>query len=109
MAFIAPGLRVENVPPSLGGLADRCLVSSYKVIERRIERKLSTLVRSDRAHQVSSVNRPAKNTTKRLFIFWQSRNPSNSSLQAGLAHFARINNGKNRLFLQGFCTPVPEL
>src|SRR5580692_2526824 len=109
MALVTPGFRIEKLPASLGGIADRVLVPADEVIERGIERKLAAFVGCNGAHQVGSVDRMSKDSAKRLIVFRHDGNSRHSSIQVRLAHFARIYDGKTRLLLESFCTTVPEL
>src|SRR5262249_51221770 len=109
MAFVTSSFRVEQLPAALSRVTDRVLVASHEAIERGVEGKLCALIRCDGADQIASVNGAPEHTLKLLLIFRHSRNPRDSSIHAGLTHFARINDRKSRLLLEGFCMPVPKL
>src|SRR5271166_6556116 len=109
MAFVATSFGVEKLPASLSGFADGVLIAGYEVIERRIEGKLGALVGCDSTDQIGSVWCAAEDFAERLLVFGHGRDGSHCSVEVGLAHLTRIDDGKSRLIFESFRPAVPEL
>jgi len=109
VTFVTTSLGVKKLPASLGGVTDCILLPSHEVIESGIKGKLRTLIGRDRAHQIGYVRRASESTAEWLLVFRCRCNSRHGSVEAGLPHFAGVNDGKSRLLFERFRTPIPEL
>src|SRR5262249_57020056 len=69
VALVAAATCVKKLPTALGGVIDGVPVAGDKVIEGRVKRKLSSLVRRDGTEQVGPVGWSAKDAQEGPPIF----------------------------------------
>src|SRR6266851_643171 len=109
MAFIAAATGVKQLPAAPSAGINGVPVASNEVVERSIKRQLRSFVGRDGPQQVGAVRCAAENVAEVLLVFRDGCHLSHGSIEAGLAHFKRIDDWQRCLLLQRLHPAIPEL
>jgi hypothetical protein len=69
MTLVATGLRVEQLPATLGGSVNRGVVAGDEVVKGRIKRYLCVFIEGDGSQKIGTIGRAAKDTLECLLVF----------------------------------------